>query len=313
MTAVLTPTISPRQGTFFSHENFIQAVARSQPEGSVRVLKICDSNSRAHLFGLETNIPNYNRRGVSLAPFSLPAYPIDTDDSLACVPSLVAQLKSLRTVWLYWNVRFDHGDLANQLEACGLSRSEDTTHVLHLNNAYHDLFRGFSETTRNQVRQAVRKGVVVRRATNSLEVNTYYSIYRNVIAERPSWGTVYPESLFNELFKLDDAIILLLAEVKDVVIGGAWFIRDGNSLCYWQGAMDYQHKKCFPHYALMNAAIELACNEGLHSFNMGASLKMPLLEQFKSFWGTRKVPQWTFAWENPLWSSISRIRRRITW
>jgi hypothetical protein len=313
VTTMLNRSISSRQGTFFSQEKFIQAVARSQPEGSVRVFRIRDSNSGAYLFGLERNIPKYNRRGASFAPFSLPAYPIDADGSLACVPALVAQLKRLRTVWFDWNVRFDHGDLANQLEACRLSRSEDTTHVLHLNNPYNDLFRGFSETTRNKVRRAARQGVVVRHATNRLAVRTYYSIYRKVIADRQKWNTVYEEPLFDELFKLDDAVILLLAEVKEVVIGGAWFVRDGNSLRYWQGAMDYQYKACFPHYALMNAAIDLACNEGMHSFDMGASLQMGSLEQFKSFWGTRKVPIWSFYWKNPVWSFAAQFRRRMRW
>jgi hypothetical protein len=310
---VPTPSISSRQGTFFSQERFIQAVARSEIEGSVRALKLRDSKSGAHLFALKNDIPKYNRCGISLAPFGLPAYPIDADGSLACVSAFIAQLKSLCTVWFNWNVRFDHGDLANQLEACGLNRSENTTHVLHLNYPYDDLFRRFSETTRNKVRRAARKGVVVRRATSGPEVNTYYSIYRKVITERKTWNAVYKEALFDELFKFDDAIILLLAEVNEVVIGGAWFIQDGNSLCYWQGAMDYQYKTCYPHYALMNAAIELACNEGMRSFNMGASLQIPSLEQFKSLWGTRKVPFWSFYWKNPVWSFASQFRRRMRW
>jgi hypothetical protein len=313
VTAVLTPGISSRQSTFFSQEKFIQAVARSEIEGSVRALKLRDRNSPAYLFGLENDIPKYNRRGVSLAPFGLPAYPIGADGSLACVSAIVAQLKSLRTVWFNWNVRFDHADLADQLEACGLYRSEDTTHVLHLNCSHDDLFRGFSETTRNKIRRAARNGVVVRRATNSLEVNTYCSIYRKVINDREKWNTVYKQSLLDELFKLDDAVVLLLAEVNELVIGGAWFVRDGNSLFYWQGAMDYQHKKYFPHYALMNSAIELACNEGMRSFNMGASLHMPSLEQFKSFWGARKVPFWSFYWKNPVWSFAAQFRRRMRW
>jgi hypothetical protein len=313
VTTVLTPGISSGQSTFFSQEKFIQAVARSEFEGSVRVLKLHDSDSRAYLFGLENDIPKYNRRGVSLAPFGLPAYPIDADGSLACVSAIVAQLKNLRTVWFNWNVRFDHADLADQLQACGLHRSEDTTHVLYLGRPYDDLFRGFSETARNKIRRATRNGVVVRRATNSLEVNTYYSIYHKVVKARDKWNMVYKRSLFDELFKLDDAIVLLLAERNELVIGGAWFVRDGNSLCYWQGAMDYQHKKCFPHYALMNAAIELSCNEGMRSFNMGASLQIPSLEQFKSFWGTRKVPVWSFYWKNPVWSFAAQFRRKMRW
>jgi hypothetical protein len=301
---------SAQEGTFFSQERFIRAVARSEMSNS-RIMKLQSAHSPAHLFGLE-HIHRFNRRRISLAPFGLPAYPLDTRGSVNDVSLLVAQLKTYRTVGFDWNVRFDHTDLGNQLEDCGMERFEETTHVLHLTRPYDALFREFSNTTRNQIRRAERKGVVVRIAASTSDVLTYYALYEKVIGEKKNWNMIYKRSLFDELFSLKDNIILLVAEINQVAIGGGWFVRDGNSLFYWQSAMNYEYKDCFPHYAIVNCAIQYACDASLLSFNMGTS-GTPSLEQFKSFWGARKVPCWRFVWENPIWSSISRINRKLEW
>src|ERR1700730_6997759 len=164
---VSTVNISAREGTFFSQERFIRAVAKAET-ANVRILKLQHANSAVCLFGLE-RVHKFNRRSVLLAPFGFSAYPIHADGFGNCVSPLVAQLKTFRTIHFEWNVRFDHGDLADQLEGCGLNRFQDTTHVLYLDRAYDSLFRGFSETTRSKIRRTERKGVIVRRATKGLE------------------------------------------------------------------------------------------------------------------------------------------------
>ena len=308
---VLTPATSICEGTFFSQERFVQAVVQAET-ANVRALKLQAPNSPVHLFCLE-RVHRLNRRSVSLAPFGFYASPIDAHGSYDYIPALVAQLKTFRTIAFDWNVRFDHGDLADRLEQCGLKRHEDSTQVLYLDRAYDAVFKGFSQTTRNKIRRAERKGVVVRRSTESCDVMTYYKLYRKLAGQRANWRTIYSESLFSALVSLTDDVIFLLTEIDKRVVSGGWFFRDGNSVIYWQGALDYEYKDYFPHYAVINHAIRLACQERMKSFNMGASLGITSLEQFKSFWGTRKVPCWWFVWQNPIWTSISKIRKAIPW
>jgi hypothetical protein len=308
----LIPYTSAGEGTFFSQERFIQAVARAERCSNVRVLKIQSANSPACIFGLE-RIRNLNRRSVLLAPFGLPAYPIGYDWSHNGVSDFVGQLKTIRTVSFEWNVRFDHQDVATELTECGLPSVEDTTQVLFLDRPYHSLFRGFRRTVQQQIRRAERKGIVVRRTTDQDDLVAYYALYKKMIAERAEWNMVYKQALFEELLRLGDDVMLLLAELNRVVVAGGWFFRDGNSLFYWQCAMNYEFERYFPYYAIIDRGIQLACDDGMETFNMGASSKKPSIEQTKSFWGTKKVPYWIFAWQNPLWSSISRIRRRFLW
>lgn len=307
---MLISNICASEGTFFSQERFIGAVARAEGSASVRVLKLQSPRSPAYVFGLERAL-SFNRRSVSLAPLGLYAYPVHADGSDDCVSLLVAQLKTFQTVCFDWNVRFDHADLATQLEDCGLHRFPDTTHVLSLDRPYEALFKGFSQTTRNQIRRAERNGVVVSRATTDLDVAKYYSLYTKMIEQRSGWSTIYDKHLFDELFTLDRDVILLLAKLDDELTGGGWFIRDGNSLFYWQGAINYERKDYFPYSAIINCAIRLACNAAMTSFNMGGSGGRASLEQFKSFWGAQKVPYWRLVWHNPIWSFISHCRSRV--
>jgi hypothetical protein len=307
---MLSSNIGAAEGTFFSQERFIRAVARAETP-NVRVLKLQSANSPAHLFGLEYT-RTHNRRSVSLAPFGLPAYPTGAGQLQESIPVLLRQLKTLRTTGFDWNVRFDHHDLAKQLDESGLTRIQGTTHILRMDRPYDGLFRGFSETARNKVRRAERNGVVVCRATEHLEVEAYYALYEQLITERTDWKAIYKRALFDELFKVR-GVMLLLAKLDGIIIGGGWFIRDGNSSFYWQGAMNYQYKRYFPHYAIINSAIRCASEKGMASFNMGVSTGIQTLEQFKSFWGARKVACWTFVWRNPVWRSVARIRSAVRW
>jgi lipid II:glycine glycyltransferase (peptidoglycan interpeptide bridge formation enzyme) len=302
---VLTPNTASRGDTFFSQERFIRAVAASQT--NFRILKLRTEYSPAHLFGLES-VHKFKTRKVWLAPFGLYACPMHTHGSYDCVPDLVAQLKSLRTIQFYWSVRFDHSELADQLERCGLERNESTTQILYLDRPYDAVFRGFSETTRNKIRRTERKGLVVRRATEPGDVSKYYGIYEKLREQRADWNSNYSQSVFSALVSLKKDVIFLLVELDMNAVAGGWFFRDGNSLMYWHGALDYEFTNYFPHYALLNHAVRLATEEGMSYFNMGGSAGKTSLEQFKSFWGARKVPCWWFEWQNPMWSFVSRCR-----
>jgi ubiquinone/menaquinone biosynthesis C-methylase UbiE len=227
-----------------------------------------------------------------------------------CIALIVAQLKTFQTVSVDWTVRFDHTDLANQLENCGLHRFESTTQVLYLDRPYELLFKGFSQTTRNQIRRAKRKGVIVSRATQEVDVARYYDLYKNINEQRGR-ETIFSKELLNELFKLTDDVILLTARIDNEVIGGGWYIRDGDSLFYFQGAMNYARKELFPYYAITDSAISLACNEAMKSFNMGGSAGIASLERFKSFWGTQKLPYWTFTWANPIWKTAGKVKKHV--
>jgi lipid II:glycine glycyltransferase (peptidoglycan interpeptide bridge formation enzyme) len=302
----MTSMICDRVGNFFSQERFVEAVARAEGGRNVRVLKIQSGKSPAHIFGLE-RIHKFNIRSVSLAPFALPAYPTEYDPSRDRISELVRQLQTIRTLSFDWNVRFDHQDFAKELIECGLKSVEWTTQVLYLDRCYDALFRNFTASTRNQIRRSEREGVFIRHATKYSDLKAYYTLYEKVIRERQWTDLIYNLNFLEEILRLSDNVILLIAEFEEKMIGGGWYVRDGNSLFYWQSAINRKYKHYFPMYAITNYAIRLACHESMASFNMGGSGGLSSLEQFKSFWGARKVPLWGFVWKNPLLSPARRV------
>ena len=289
--------------TFFSQERFIDAVVASGEYESGRKVRLQAKNSPAYMFGLERP-HRFGRREILLAPFGLYAYP-NSQCSREDIQDIVRQLRSLDTIAFGWQVRYDHGVLARLLDESGLQRITGATRVLYLDRPYELIFSRFTATARKLVRQAERKGVVVRQGVTRDEVSAYYSIYKKVISERASWGLIYSESMFVEMLKLKEFVTFLVAEVNGEMLAGGWLIRDGNSSHFWECAMNYSYKHYFPYYALINSGIRLACNDGLETFNFGAAAS-PSIDQFKSIWGAKRLEYWSFRWWNPIWTFVSR-------
>ena len=256
--------------------------------------------------GLEYRFP-FGQRSFSFAPFGLYAYPIIESDLKPCVRDAVRHLKSFRTTSFQWNVRYDHRTLAEELQVYGIPYSQTTTHVLPLNSSYETVFAGFNATIRNQVRRAQRNGLVVRRVHDEDSVNAYYDIHNKLAQHMGNYGSLQSRSLFTDLLGLKEDVIFLVAEVQNTIVAGGWFFRDGDSLCYWHAAMAREFSKLFPSCAIVNSAIQLGCSEGYSTFNMGGSVGIASLKQFKSSWGAVEEKVWQFRWRNPFWLSIQGL------
>ena len=145
----------------------------------------------------------------------------------------------------------------------------------------------------------------------SEDVSAYYAIHRE-LSDQKERTEDYPLRLFVELASLEETH-LLLAEHRGQVIGGAVFFLDGNSLFYWHGASSRAHAGVFPTCAIFDHAIRMAVESRLATVNLGASLGVSSLEQFKASWGASPHNYWKFEWKNPLWLTLKRVRARSQW
>jgi Acetyltransferase (GNAT) domain len=303
-----TQTIdAPKTITLFSQARFVEAVVRSSNYDLAVKLRGRGAQSEAFVCGVELH-HSLGRRSFSFAPFGLYAYPSVLDGLGACIRDFIAQLTTLRTTSFEWNVRYDHADLANELQDCGIPYSQSTTHLLKLGRDYESVFGDFNATIRNQVRRAHREGVVVRRADEPEAMTAYYQLYRAQF-EKNGLEVAYGRALFDELLRLREDVVFLVAEVGDSIVAGGLFFRDGNAMFYWHGALNREYSRYYPACAILDHAIRLACDEGMATFNLGGSVGIASLEQFKSFWGAQKVPCWQFSWDNPFWSSMHRLKQ----
>lgn len=274
---------------------------------SVQPIELRSPASHSALYGIK-RLHSFGRQSIALAPFGLYAHPSGGGDLDADVRDMVRQLKSWSTVHFEWNVRFDHGELAQQLVTQGIPFQRTMTHVLSLDRDYEASFSQFDSTTRNLVRRARRQGLLVRTTHDANDVSAYYEVYTKRASQKGNYTGLYPRALFDELLKLHDDVVFVVAHFSNKIIGGAWFFRDGDTFLYWHAAMDVNYSRHSPSYAIIDHAIRMAHAEGRKVFNFGGSVGIASLEQFKTKWDAKPQYCWSFNWQNPLWQTVQNVR-----
>jgi SAM-dependent methyltransferase len=233
--------------------------------------------------------------------------------SQSTVKNVLEQLKSARTLSIHWQVRFDHKPLADALIELGLRFHRVQIHVLDLDRGYKELFDRYNASTRNHVRKAIRRGVSVRDAHQYEDILAYQAIYsRHAFSQ--GWGFEYPGEMTHDLARLPGIACFKVAEHEGRVIGGALFIRDGNSVYYLHGVADREFTSLYPASVLIDSGIKWACDVGASFFNLGNSGVSPILESlatFKSSWGAHPEQNWQFVWHNPIWKALEKHKIKL--
>jgi hypothetical protein len=306
LTSALCKTDLELYPTLFSQGRFVNAIVRTTSD-SVLPIELRSPTSHSTLFGMKT-LHSFGRQSVALAPFGLYAHPSGRGDLDASLRDIVRQLKTWSTVSFEWNVRFDHVELAQQLLTQEIPVRRIMTQTLSLDGNYEASFARFDSTTRNLVRRARRQGLLVRTTYDLSDVSAYYEVYTEMAAQKGNYSELYSRALFDELLKLHDDVVFVVADLANKIIGGAWFFRDGGTLFYFHSAMDLNYSRHSPIYAIIDYAIRMAHEEGRNVFNFGGSSGIASLEQFKAKWGAKPQYCWRFKWRNPLWQTVQNVR-----
>ena len=226
------------------------------------------------------------------------------------VDGILRQLRGTRTRSLHWQVRFDHEPLTAMLKSLGLVGRPVQIHVLALDREYDALLAGYSATTRNHIRKAARRGIVVRSSDAAPDILAYHSLYSKH-AQDKHWRFEYPARLTMELVKRREEACFKVVEWNGSIVGGALFLRDGNSVYYLHGIGDRDHNQLYPASAALDAGIQWACEIGAEFFNFGNSGIESVnnsLAAFKASWGATVAQNWLFDWDNPLWKWAAKLR-----
>jgi hypothetical protein len=226
------------------------------------------------------------------------------------VEHILDQLRGIRTRSLQWQVRFDHQPLADILSTLGLAHSRVQIHILKLDRDYGSIFERYSSTTRNHVRKATRRGVVVRSTCDANDILAYHAIYSKH-AKNKNWAFEYPAQMTADLVRMSNNSCLKVAQCDDRIIGGAFFVRDGNSVYYLHGVADRDYSHLYPAVAVLDGGIQWASEIGAEFFNLGNSgigSVNTSLATFKSSWGAHIEQNWLFHWDNPLWKYVAKLR-----
>jgi hypothetical protein len=263
------------------------------------------------MYGVERTFSPFSLGGrtgrtINFDAFGLYAHPSSMESLSITVRDFLRQIKILSTVNFSWNVRFDHGELAQQLIKRGIPFRRWTVHTLSLVEEYEAIFARFDATARRLVRRSRREGLNVRLSHDPSDVAAYYELYTGLASRKGL--TLRPKAVFDELLKLRDDVIFVVAELSNRIIGGGWFFRDGDTLLYFAGAMNRDYSRHSPGYAIIDYAIRLGREEGRSVLNLGGSDGIASLEQFKTRCGAKPQYCWSFSWQNPMWQTFQYAR-----
>ena len=142
----------------------------------------------------------------------------------------------------------------------------------------------------------------------------YHSIYSKHALNK-GWGFAYPAQLTMDLVNMgEENTCFTVAEYEGSIIGGALFIRDGNSIYYLHGVADREFSHLYPATAVMDAGIQWARESGADYLNLGNSGVGSVNESlatFKFSWGAHVEQNWLFDWERPLWKYVSKLKSKV--
>jgi lipid II:glycine glycyltransferase (peptidoglycan interpeptide bridge formation enzyme) len=224
------------------------------------------------------------KRGVSL-PFTDQCPPISNDP--------VNLEETLNRVIEYGKTaKWKHIDLrGNNDYFNGKSTSNSFyRHSLNLFQGKEEIFSGFRDSTKGNIRKAIREDVDIR-ICNSLD--SVKEFFRLQCQTRKYHGLPpQPRSFFKRIFEhVVDANkgFVLLALYHNKVIAGGVFFHFGNKAIYKYGASDRNYLNLRPNNLIMWQAIEWFAENGFKQFSFGRTEQgNDGLLQFKRGWGAKE-------------------------
>src|SRR5260370_14714663 len=150
-----------------------------------------------------------------------------------------------------------------------------SAHSMHLRNEWildirpgeDELLAKMKAGWRRNIHIAARKGVVIRHGEGKVDVSTFYHLLRQT-SERNNFF-VHDQSYFDyfmQLFSKHGHAVLMLAEHKGEIVGGAIMMRFGHWAWYRFGASSAQHRDLRASHLLQWKGIQCAKSYGCHYY-----------------------------------------------
>jgi Acetyltransferase (GNAT) domain len=175
----------------------------------------------------------------------------------------------------------------------GLSTSEFYyTHELNLSRPEKELFSGLRDSTRRNIKKAVKAGVSVEISQSMDSIKSFYRL--NCVTRKRHGLPPQPFSFFKKVFEhviSKGYGFVASAMHSGKVIASAVFFRFGKSTIYKYGASDMAYQDLRPNNLVMWEAIKWCGAKGFRTFNFGRSEpENHGLLQFKRGWGAKEIP-----------------------
>jgi hypothetical protein len=163
-------------------------------------------------------------------------------------------------------------------------------HILDLNHNEQWIYAGLMESTKRNVRKAVKEGVTAKFSHSADAIEKYYILH--CITRKRQGIPPQPLTFFKKIHEniiSRGAGFVVLGEYNNNVIAGAVFFQYGEKVSFKFGAseMKYQHVRA--NNLVMWEAIKHSCYNGYKSFCFGRTdMDNQGLRHFKSGWGSKE-------------------------
>jgi hypothetical protein len=167
---------------------------------------------------------------------------------------------------------------------------KNLVHTLDLTKGEKALHSGLRDSTRRNIKKAIKESVVVK-ILNSLEsVKEFYLL--NCITRKSHGLPPQPFNFFKNIAEYIIAIqsgFIVLASIKGRDIAGAVFFHFGNTAIFKYGASDNKYQHLRANNLVIWEAIKWYCQNDYKSFSLGRTdPENQGLAQFKSGWGGKQ-------------------------
>ena len=161
-------------------------------------------------------------------------------------------------------------------------------HTLHLPKENDGLLSSFRDSTRRNIKKAVKEGVKAEILNSVESIKEFYRL--NCMTRKQHGLPPQPFSFFKKIYEhvvSRNLGFAILASYQDKPIAGGVFFHFGEKAVYKYGASDLQYQHLRANNLVMWEAIKWCCQNGYKSFCFGRTEpENQGLIQLKSGWGT---------------------------
>jgi len=268
--------------SFFHTSAWARVLSESYRYTPLYFTAIDNSKLSALIPVMEINSFLTGRRGVSL-PFTDYCAPIVPDEAQfnEMITRIIEYGKKARWKYIEWR----GGETYFQGIEPSLSYYG---HALALTPGEHEIFAGFRDSTKRNIKKAIKEGVDAKISNYSEALKAFYQLHCNTRKYHglPPQPYSFFDKIYEHIISKEEGFVVL-ASYQKRTIAAAVFFHFGEKAIYKYGASDkaYQHLRA--NNLVMWEAIRWSAQNGLQSFNFGRTEpENDGLLQFKRGWAT---------------------------
>jgi len=205
-------------------------------------------------------------------------------------------------------------NIKSELINLGFKVFKRQTHILFLDQDLDNIVKTkFNKTRQKHIKRYQKNNLVQVFNTNEpIYYKKYYSIYQNSIKRWGDHNTGYSKTLIENL-SLVSNIKLWVAEYQGEMIAGMIVLYSNEGVFDWLAAasINEENKKLYGAVAVQFEVIKHACKNNYKYVNMGASIKLSGVKNFKDSWGAEEITYNSYVYTKKLFGMLKAISNFI--